>query len=146
MSEQIKNDLLKEFEQSGLDLDSFIEKKLLEAGKTNAVEIVAEMNSTAAMIDQNYAELKEHKANGGSRQSWLQRKIEVVFSKMSPAQAGQVTGHFTLALSGSCEDVPEDAVYNEINAESKIEELDKAIIQSVCRDFVCDGVGNECNR
>ena len=139
MSEQIKNDLLKEFEQSGLDLDSFIEKKLLEAGKTNAVEIVAEMNSTAAMIDQNYAELKEHKANGGSRQSWLQRKLGVVFAKMSSSQAGLVIGHLTKALSGSSEDVPEDAVYNEINAESKIEELDKAIIQSVCRDFACNG-------
>jgi len=139
MSEQIKNDLLKEFEQSGLDLDSFIEKKLLEAGKTNAVEIVAEMNSTAAMIDQNYAELKEHKANGGNRQSWLQRKLGVVLAKISPSQAGQVIGHLTKALSDSSEDVPEDAVYNEINAESKIEELDKAIIQSVCRDFSCDG-------
>ena len=139
MSEQIKNDLLKEFEESGLDLDSFIEKKLLEAGKTNAVEIVAEMNTTAAMIDQNYADLKEYKANGGNRQSWLQRKLGVVFSKMSPPQAGQVIGHLTKALSGDSEDVPEDAVYNDINAESKIEKLDKAIIQSVCRNFVYDG-------
>ena len=139
MSEQIKNDLLKEFEESGLDLDSFIEKKLLEAGKTNAVEIVAEMNTTAAMIDQNYADLKEYKANGGNRQSWLQRKLGVVFSKMSPFQAGQVIGHLTKALSGDSEDVPEDAIYNEINAESKIEELDKAIIKSVARDFSCGG-------
>ena len=139
MNKTISNDLLKEFEESGLDLDAFMEKKLAEAGKVNAAEIVEEMNATAAMIDQNYADLKEHKANGGSRQSWLQQKLGVVFSKMSQSQAGQVIGHLTKALSGDSEDVPDDAVYNEINAESKIEELDKAIIQSVCRDFVCDG-------
>ena len=62
-----------------------------------------------------------------------------VFAKMTPSQAGQVIGHLTKSLSGSSDDVPEDAVYNEINAESKIEKLDKAIIQSVCRDFVYDG-------
>ena len=139
MNKTISNDLLKEFEESGLDLDAFMEKKLAEAGKVNAAEIVEEMNATAAMIDQNYADLKEHKANGGSRQSWLQQKLGVVFSKMSQSQAGQVIGHLTKALSGDSEDVPDDAVYNEINAESKIEELDNAIIQSVCRDFVCDG-------
>ena len=139
MNKTISDDLLKEFEESGLDLDSFMKKKLAEAGKVNATEIVEEINSTAAMIDQNYADLKEHKANGGSRQSWLQQKLGVVFSKMSQSQAGQVIGHLTKALSGDSEDVPDDAVYNEINAESKIEELDNAIIQSVCRDFVCDG-------
>ena len=139
MNKTISNDLLKEFEESGLDLDAFMEKKLAEAGKVNAAEIVEEMNATAAMIDQNYADLKEHKANGGSRQSWLQQKLDVVFSKMSQSQVGQAIGHLTKALSGDSEDVPDDAVYNEINAESKIEELDKAIIQSVCRDFVCDG-------
>ena len=139
MSEEIQNDLLKEFEESGLDLDSFMKKKLSEAGKVNAAEIVEEMNTTAAMIDQNYADLKEHKANGGSRQSWLQRKLGVVFAKMTPSQAGQVIGHLTKALSGDSDDVPEDAVYNDINAESQIEKLDKAIIQSVCRDFVYDG-------
>ncbi|MBR1965827.1 MAG: hypothetical protein IKA22_04380 [Lentisphaeria bacterium] len=139
MNKTISDDLLKEFEESGLDLDSFMKKKLSDAGKVNAVEIVEEMNTTAAMIDQNYADLKEHKANGGNRQSWLQRKLGVVFSKMSPSQAGQVIGHLTQALSGDSEDVPEDAVYNDINAESKIEKLDKAIIQSVCRNFVYDG-------
>ena len=139
MSEEIQNDLLKEFEESGLDLDSFMKKKLSEAGKANATEIVEEMNATAAMIDQNYADLNEHKANGGTRQGWLQRKMGAVFAKMTPSQAGQVIGHLTKALSGSYDDVPEDAVYNEINAESKIEKLDKAIIQSVCRDFVYDG-------
>ena len=139
MNKTISDDLLKEFEESGLDLDSFMKKKLAEAGKVNAAEIVEEMNATAAMIDQNYADLKEHKANDSSRQSWLQQKLGVVFSKMSQSQAGQVIGHLTKALSGDSEDVPDDAVYNEINAESKIEELDNAIIQSVCRDFVCDG-------
>ena len=139
MSEEIQNDLLKEFEESGLDLDSFMRKKLSEAGKVNAAEIVEEMNSTAAMIDKNYDNLKEHKANGGSRQGWLQRKLGAVFARMTPFQAGQVIGHLTNALSGSSEDIPEDAVYNEINAESKIEELDKAIIKSVARDFSCGG-------
>ena len=143
MNNSMPDDLVKEFEESGLDLDSFMKKKLAEAGKDNASEIVDEINSAATMIEQNYADLKAHKAADGNRQSWLQRKLGAIFSKISVSQAGQVIGHLTENLKGSSEEVPEDAVYNEINAETKIEELDKAIKESVRRDLLNNGGNNE---
>jgi hypothetical protein len=134
-----QTDLLLEFEKSGMDLDSFMKMKLEQAGKKNAGEIVDEINATARSIDENYADLKQAKANGESRQSWLKRKLDPVFAKITPRQAGAVMGHLTNQLSRNGEEVPEDAVYTEINAEEKIEALDKAIQISVCRDFLGDG-------
>lgn len=134
-----ETDLLLEFEKSGLDLDSFMKMKLEQAGKKNAIEIIDEINATARRIDENYADLKQAKANGESRQSWLKRKLDPVFAKIPPRQAGAVMGHLTNQLSQNGEEVPEDAVYTEINSEEKIEALDKAIQISVCRDFLGDG-------
>ena len=133
-----QTDLLLEFEKSGLDLDSFMKMKLEQAGKKNAIEIVDEINATARRIDENYADLKQAKANGESRQSWLKRKLEQIFEKITPRQAGAVMEHLTNQLAGSDEEVSEDAVYNEINADGKIEDLDKAIQISVCSDFLGD--------
>ena len=134
-----QTDLLLEFEKSGLDLDSFMKLKLEQTGKKDAGEIVDEINATARNIDENYADLKQAKSNGESRRSWLKRKLEQVFAKITPRQAGTVMGHLTTELAGSDDEVPEDAVYNEINADGKIEDLDTAIQISVCRDFLGDG-------
>ena len=137
--ESPQNNLLLEFEKSGLDLDSFMKMKLEQAGKKNVGEIVAEINATAQSIDENYADLKQAKAAGESRQSWLKRKLAPVFAQITPRQAGAVMGHLTTQLAGSDDEVPADAVYNEINADGKIEDLDTAIQISVCRDFLGDG-------
>lgn len=134
-----ESDLLLEFEKSGLDLDSFMKMKLEQAGRKNAGEVVAEINATAQSIDENYADLKQAKADGESRQSWLKRKLDPVFAQITSHQAGAVMGHLTNQLAGSDDEVPEDAVYNEINADGKIEDLDTAIQISVCRDFLGDG-------
>ena len=132
-------DLLLEFEKSGLDLDSFMKMKLEQAGIKDAGKTVAEINATAQSIDKNYADLKQAKAAGESRQSWLKRKFAPVFAQITPRQAGAVMGHLTTQLAGNDDEVPEDAVYNEINADGKIEDLDTAIQISVCRDFLGDG-------
>lgn len=137
--ESRQTDLLSEFEKSGLDLDSFMKMKLEQAGMKDAEEIVAEIDAAARSIDENYADLKEAKADGESRQSWLKRKLDPVFAKITPRQAGTVVGHLTAQLAGSGDEVPEDAVYNEINADGKIEDLDTAIQLLVCRDFLGDG-------
>lgn len=134
-----QTDLLVEFEKSGMDLDSFMKMKLEQAGKKNATEIVDEINATARSIDENYADLKHAKTNGESRQSWLKRKLDPVFDKITPQQAGAVMGHLTNQLAGKDDEVTEDAVYNKINADGKIEDLDTAIQISVCRDFLGDG-------
>ena len=138
-----QTDLLLEFERSGLDLDTFMKMKLEQAGFGNAGELVAEIDATAKGIDENYADLKRAKADGMSRQSWLKKKLDPVFSELSPRQAGAVVEHLTGQLAGSDEEVPEDATYNEINADVKIENLDTAIQISVCRDFLGDGRSEE---
>ena len=134
-----QDDLLLEFEKSGMDLDSFMKMKLEQAGVENAGEIVAEIDAVARSIDENYADLKRAKAAGESRQSWLKRKLAPVFAKITPRQAGAVMGDLTTRLAGRDEEVPEDAVYNEINADGKIEGLDTAIRISVCRNLLVDG-------
>ena len=113
--------------------------KLEQSGIKGAGKIVEEINATAQSIDENYAELKRAKAAGESRQSWLKRKLDPVFAQITPRQAGAVMGHLTTQLAGNDDEVPEDAVYNEINADGKIEDLDTAIQISVCRDFLGDG-------
>jgi len=132
-------DILAEFEQSGLDIDSFMKMKLKAAGRSDVEGIVSEINEVSKKIDESYADLKHAKANGESRQSWLKRKLESVFAKITPHQAGKVVGHLTVELSGNGEEVPEDAVYNEINADDKIEALDQAVQISVCRGFLGKG-------
>lgn len=134
-----QTDLLSEFERSGLDLDAFMKMKLEQAGIKDPGDIVAEIDATSRSIDENYADLKRTKADGGSRQGWLKRKLASVFAEISPRQAGAVVGNLTGQLAGGGEEAPEDAVYNEINADGKIEDLDKAIQISVCRDFIGNG-------
>ncbi|MBQ9502299.1 MAG: hypothetical protein IJU70_09110 [Lentisphaeria bacterium] len=136
--EKKQADLLLEFEKSGMGLDSFMKMKLEQAGKSDADRIVGEIDATARSIDENYADLKRVKVDDESRRSWLKRRLEPVFAGITPRQAGAVMGHLTAQLAGSGEEVPEDAVYNEFNADGKIEDLDTAIQISVCRDFLGD--------
>ncbi len=131
--EQTMKTLLDEYEKSGKNMDDFIKDKLTVAGREDAAECAAEISATIMDIDQKFADLQKHKADGGNREEWLRKEIDGIAQNYSAQETGKVLSSTIKVLNGEESDIPdENASYDALDAAFTVRELDDALVKNTC--------------
>ena len=128
--------LLAEYEQSGLDMDAFMEQKLKSIGREDAADVVKDINDTLEHIDTKYEALQKFKDNGGNREEWLRQEMDDATEGIPSDKAGKALSSATKILNGeSTGDPDEDANYDALDAAIMIRDLDDAISRNTCQSL-----------
>jgi len=131
--DQIVKQLISEFENSGLNIDEFITRKLADNGRSDAAEVVNNISATLNSIDQKFESLQKFKEDGGNREEWLRQELDEATQDFSSEQSGQVLSSSIKVLEGNSSDEPdEDANYDALDAVVMIRNIDDAIVKNTC--------------
>lgn len=134
--EQTMKLLLDEYEKSGKNMDDFIREKLAASGRQDAAECAAEISAILAEIDKKYASLQQFKKDGGNREEWLRREIDIAAKDYNSGDIGKVLSSTIKFLNGDEKAMPDDAAsYDAVDAAFTIRELDDALVKNVCNEI-----------
>lgn len=128
--------ILDEFNKSGLSVDEFILKMFKEQNIENPEEQLAKINSTFQAIDKKYDELVEHKKNGGTRDSFLKGIVDNIASTADKKNVGKVLSDFVSVLKNE-QPKADDQIpsYEGFDEMTHIQELSEAIKVDVLGNY-----------
>ena len=124
-------EILSDFEKSGLSVDQFIIEHLKAHGVDDPEQKLAVITQTLDAIDQNYSELQDYKKQGGSRQTWLRNKLDEELKDQPSEKSGQIVS----AISSRVNDEPVNPVgakkFSGLDAISMVKKIDNGIKNQV---------------
>ena len=126
--------LVKEFNSSGLGIDEFVERKLVESGRGSRSE-ARRLVEAFARIDANYAELQRAKSEGRNRQEWLRGKIESDISNLKADGKRNEIGRILAvgaAKTAGLNVAETTAAFDGIDAVDIIADIDEKLTERVC--------------
>ena len=135
MTELLNNELIEAFQNSGMSIDEFITVYLEKKGIADPGKIVKELNNTLAGIDNNYEELKKHKAAGKDRASFLRGVCDKVSENTDSKKAGEAFNIIIDALNGNESSNTNAAPFEGVDAVNYMNKLTKVIEQNSLKNF-----------
>ena len=125
--------LMSEYANSGMSMDDFIKAKLKASGRPDAEQCAADIIDTINGIDTSFTSLQKFKAEGYSREKWLQGEMDETLKDVSPEEGGKLLTSAINGLNGSPEaSVDEAPEYSGFDAPRLIRKLNDALVKNTC--------------